>query len=450
MPKKPKGRGRAQENSEPQSKPLTLFYSYSHKDEALREKLEEHLAVLGRRGLITAWHDREIRVGGDWKGQIDQNLDSADIILLLVSPSFLASDYCWDKEMNRALERHEEGEARVIPIILRPCLWLEGPLAKLQAEPKDARPVTQWQNTDEAFLDVATALRRVISELQQERASIKTPIIKQRATAAAVTASSKITVRKPAHKRRNDPGAAPQKLPDLAVFRDVDAPWCPELVIVPAGEFMMGSPDPNYTVAHLQRPVVIGYRFAVGRYPVTFEEYDYFCEAAGKWKPDDRGWGRGRRPVMKVNWKDAKAYCEWLSQVTGKQYRLPSESEWEYACRAGTTTKFAFGDSISTSQARYGLTAWSTVEVGSYQPNLWGIFDMHGNVEEWVEDVWKTKLEAPEDGSPQLQGETQEDRVTRGGGFRNLDSGGLWSFWRGHSKYMESSDGLGFRVVRTL
>lgn len=219
MPKKPKGRGRAQESTEPQSTPLTLFYSYSHKDEALREKLEEHLAVLGRRGLITAWHDREILAGGDWKGQIDQNLNSADIILLLVSPSFLASDYCWDKEMNRALERHEAGEARVIPIILRPCLWLEGPLAQLQAVPKDARPVTQWQNTDEAFLEVATALRRVITELQQQRALIKASSVKP-PSAAAGTATSKIAARKPRRQKSIHRTPDAEKLPDLAVFKD--------------------------------------------------------------------------------------------------------------------------------------------------------------------------------------------------------------------------------------
>src|SRR5437588_12158084 len=97
-------------------KPLTLFYSYAHKDEAFREKLEEQLKVLARRGLITGWHDRKIVAGDDWKDQIDNNLDSADIILLLISPSFLASDYCWDKEMARAVERHDLGEAHVIPV----------------------------------------------------------------------------------------------------------------------------------------------------------------------------------------------------------------------------------------------------------------------------------------------------------------------------------------------
>jgi formylglycine-generating enzyme required for sulfatase activity len=470
MSDKSEERQRPQETTRAQTehKPLTLFYSYAHKDEALRKKLEEHLVVLSRRGLIAAWHDREILAGEDWKGKIDHNLNSADIILLLVSSSFLASDYCSDIEMNRALERHDAGEARVIPIILRPCLWQESPLARLQAVPKDARPVTQWHNTDKAFLDVATALRRVILEFQQKQASLEplaiteqpeasagVPAIaeqpKPSATVSPPPVSSNTPLIEPASERRVQVAVDATGLQDLAVFKDIDAPWCPEMVILPAGEFMMGSADADQPSAYSQHRVTINYRFAVGRYPVTFEEYDHFCEATGKWKPHDKDWGRGRRPVINVNWKDANDYCAWLAQQTGKPYRLLSESEWEYACRAGTTTRFAFGDNISTAQARYGLLAWSTVEVGSYQPNLWDLFDMHGNVAEWVADVWSpTNSGSPTDGSPRVDNEAREERVTRNGGFRFIESAGLCSYWRDHAKYMESNDSRGFRVARTL
>lgn len=145
--------------------PLDVFYSYSHKDEALRDELATQLAALKREGLIRAWHDRDIEGGTEWKDQIDTHLNTAAIILLLVSPSFIASDYIWDKELKVALERHEAGSARVIPIILRPCDWQKSPFAKLQALPRDAKPVTLWPNQDEAFLDVAKGIRRVVVEL---------------------------------------------------------------------------------------------------------------------------------------------------------------------------------------------------------------------------------------------------------------------------------------------
>ena len=147
--------------------PISLFYSYSHKDEAFRDELETHLSLLKRQGVILDWHDRRITAGTEWKGQIDHNLDTADVILLLVSADFIASDYCYDKEMTRALERHDRAEARVIPVILRSVHgWQDAPFAKLGAAPTDGRPVTSWPNRDEAFADVAGHIRRAVEELQ--------------------------------------------------------------------------------------------------------------------------------------------------------------------------------------------------------------------------------------------------------------------------------------------
>ena len=139
--------------------PIRLFYSYSHKDEALRDKLEEALALLKRQGLIAGWHDRRIGAGVEWKGAIDQKLEESQVILLLVSASFIASDYCWDIEVKRAIERHDRDEARVIPVILRPCDWQGAPFGKLQALPKDGKPVTSWSNKDRAWTDVAQGIR---------------------------------------------------------------------------------------------------------------------------------------------------------------------------------------------------------------------------------------------------------------------------------------------------
>ncbi len=136
------------------SSPIEVFISYSHKDELLRDELSRHLALLRRQGVITEWHDRRIGAGENWKAAIDDHLDHAELILLLISADFLASDYCFGLEMKRALDRHASGQARVIPVILRACDWTSGPIATLQALPTDGKPVTSWRNLDEAWTDV--------------------------------------------------------------------------------------------------------------------------------------------------------------------------------------------------------------------------------------------------------------------------------------------------------
>lgn len=146
--------------------PLSVFISYAHEDEPLRQQLEDHLSLLRRQGLISEWHDREILPGAEWAQEIDEHLLAASIILLLISADFLASDYCFDIEMQRALERHQRAEARVIPIILRPCDWQTSPFAPLQSLPNDGKAVTTWQNPDEAFLAIVQGLRRVIEQQQ--------------------------------------------------------------------------------------------------------------------------------------------------------------------------------------------------------------------------------------------------------------------------------------------
>lgn len=148
------------------TRPITLFYSYSHKDERLRDQLEKHLSILNRNGVIANWHDRRITAGDEWKDKINENLNSADIILLLVSADFLASDYCYDKEMGRAMERYHAGDARVIPVFLKPVDWQGSPFGILQGLPTDARPVTKWSNRDAAFENIAAGIRKVANELQ--------------------------------------------------------------------------------------------------------------------------------------------------------------------------------------------------------------------------------------------------------------------------------------------
>ena len=150
---------------------ISLFFSYSHQDEELRNELAKHLKTLERQGVISAWYDRQIVAGDEWAGKIDTHLETANIILLLVSSDFIASDYCYDIEMKRAIERHNTGEARVIPVILRPVDWYGTPFAKLQALPRDAKPVTSWANQDEAFTSIAQGIRLACRDLSGNLAS---------------------------------------------------------------------------------------------------------------------------------------------------------------------------------------------------------------------------------------------------------------------------------------
>ncbi len=145
--------------------PLTIFYSYAHEDEALRDKLEDHLSSLQVQGLISEWYDRQIVAGTEWAYAIDSRLQTASIILLLISPAFMASDYCVSIEMQQAMERHRLGDARVIPIILRPAEWHDAPFAILQCLPRGAKPVTTWDDPEDAFEDITQGLRRAIEDM---------------------------------------------------------------------------------------------------------------------------------------------------------------------------------------------------------------------------------------------------------------------------------------------
>ena len=241
-------------------------------------------------------------------------------------------------------------------------------------------------------------------------------------------------------------------------FKECDV--CPEMVVVPAGRFMMGS-SPSEIAALVketksehfrnegpQRQVTIARPFAVGKFEVTFAEFDA-CVADGgcNHRPDDFDWGRGSRPVIIVSWHDAKEYAAWLAHKTGKTYRLLSEAEWEYAARAGTTTRSAFGDTITESHVKVG--GRRTMDVGSFPANKFGLHDMHGNVWEWVEDTWHPDYRgAPDDGSVWPGGDTSL-RVTRGGSWGSspqfLRSAGRISY-----QPTNRSSGTGFRVARTL
>jgi internalin A len=150
-----------------------MFISYSHEDERLRNELETHLKLLQRQGLLETLCDRKIGAGEDWKRGIDDSLERADIILLLISPDFMVSDYCYEEEMKRAMARHESGEARVIPIIVRDVNWARAPFAKLQALPKDGRAVLKWGDKDSAWRNVSEGLEKVVEALRHKFSPVR-------------------------------------------------------------------------------------------------------------------------------------------------------------------------------------------------------------------------------------------------------------------------------------
>jgi len=172
----------------------SIFFSYSHRDETWRNELEIHLQALQRQGLIDTWHDRCLLPGDDVDRGISEYLESASIILLLVSPYFIASDYCYDVEMTRALQRHEAGEARVIPVILEPCVWQDLPFGKLLATPTDGKPVSKHPNPHDAFVDIVKALRRALPDKETQQRQPEPASMSR--TAVELPRSSNLRIRK--------------------------------------------------------------------------------------------------------------------------------------------------------------------------------------------------------------------------------------------------------------
>jgi formylglycine-generating enzyme required for sulfatase activity len=230
-----------------------------------------------------------------------------------------------------------------------------------------------------------------------------------------------------------------------------DCLQCPEIVLIRPGTFEMGSSEMFDFEAPVHQ-VSIRKPFYIGKREVTFDEWDA-CVAEGgcKQKPDDRGLGRGRRPVTDLDWDDAKGYVAWLSQKTGKTYRLPTESEWEYVARAGTTTTYPWGRTVDKDKANcLGCTSdpvKKAIDTGSFPPNAFGVHDMAGNAAEWVEDCWSDNYRgAPTDGSAWTKPVCRE-RVLRGGSFNNdpryLRSAARFKYDQNVRFYTN-----GFRVVR--
>lgn len=410
-----------------------------------------------------------IGLGQKWKDVLDEMLDQARFFIPILTPKFFSSRPCREElikflEMERRAGRQD---------LVMPVYWITCPVLEekhLKAKDELAQAIDERQRWDWRDLRFKASEEEVVqrdiaglaSQIERARRNVLR-LIETPKEAIAIRATKrpapkfKTVARQPA-----PPKKAPPNPPNLSAgFRDIDAPWCPKMVVIPTGTLMMGSPENEAKRANNEGPqhqVHIVEPFALGLFTVTFEEFDYFCAEIGHRKPDDRGWGRGRRPVIDVLWKDALAYCNWLSQVTGRNYHLPSEAQWEYACRAGTTTPFSTGATITTGQANYngnepygreqkGDYRRKTTEVGSFLANSFGLYDMHGNVSEWCADQWHDDYDrAPNTGVPWLANDDTR-RVLRGGAWYS-DAQNLRSARREASPPDHRSSGIGFRCAR--
>ena len=311
---------------------------------------------------------------------------------------------------------------------------------------------------NEVAQEVLAAMLAVGNAVVQAPATQSTPDSMQ----GASTDSSTTTTIRPAassagvtEQRSSETAPQPRAIPG-STFRErlSSGGEGPEMVVIPAGSFRMGCLSNDSDCFAAEKPVhrvTIPRPFAVSVREVTFEHYDRFTHPN---KVDDEGWGRGGRPVINVSWNDAGEYVDWLSAQTGGTYRLLSEAEWEYAARAGSTTKYSWGDAIGTNRANCwsdecGDRVISTAPVGSFRANAFGLYDMHGNVWEWLEDcLYGSYAGAPTDGSAWRRGDCAK-RVMRGGSWsvspRDLRSARRYRFPTG-----VRDNNIGFRVARTL
>ncbi len=406
-----------------------IFICYSRKDKTIASKL---VKIFKDRGW-SVFIDVTIQPGQRFDQVIKRELQQARAAVALWSAHSVDSDYVLD----------EASEAKKLGILVPVRIEdVERPYGFGRIQTAD---LLDWQGSPnhiglcEHLLPALEKLlgKSSVEALDNTRAELKATTLLQKPLLEPITTS-------PTSNIFDHPGKS---------FRDrlKNGGSGPEMVVIPPGRFLMGSaPGEGRDDERPQHEVTIPQAFALGRYPVTFADYDVFARERSRALPDDESWGRDNRPVINVSWEDAAAYSQWLSDQTGRNYRLPSEAQWEYAARAGTTSRYWWGDEPGKNRGNFfdSGSQWSgkqTSPVGAFAANPFGLFDVHGNVWEWCLDNWHANYnEAPNDGSAWITNE-KEPRSLRGGSW-GLDTGSARAGYRTHLRPSGRSNRIGFRV----
>lgn len=414
--------------------PLKTFICYAREDRAALESLMGHLAVFQRNGQVQFWYDREITGGKNWDDEIRFNLKTADIVLLLVSPDFFRSDYIHSIELDEALRADRAGEALVVPVILKKCLWhKDANISRLQALPVEGKPVfdkTHWPDPDDALYNVAEEFDRILEDPATAGRRLR------RIERIQEDAAEQERLAAEAARQKRDAEAAEQKRRDEEAARLKALQ--PEMIFVKGGTFQMGKKG----VAEPVHEVTLS-DFEIGKYPVTQKLWQ---EIMGNNPSQFKGCDDC--PVESVSWDDVQEFLKKLNaKFLGKNYRLPTEAEWEYAARGGNQSKgftYAGGNDLNELGWYSDNAGRKTHPVGLKKANELGLYDMSGNVWEWCADwygAYPTSVQmnpiGPASGSL---------RVGRGGSWY-FPAGDCRGSYRGHSSPVNRTSNLGFRVA---
>lgn len=407
-----------------------IFIAYSRQDLPQLEQLRTQLRVLERREFCHIFYDGVIQAGEKWEPRIKEELHRADIYLLLVTAEFLDSNYVNDIELPTILQREREGTARVLPVILRQCLWKYSELEAFQAILYEDRPIEEKKAYGHVAHVVATEVERLRS------------------------------VAKPVSSASN----APSNIVEMPSKPKIDLaqvdPFHGEMVHIKGGSFEMG--DVFGEGVEYEKPVHTVHikDFYLARYVVTQAQWEKIMG----YNPSGFK-GNEKLPVETVNWDEAQEFIRVLNKRTGLHYRLPSEAEWEYAARErGDKVRFGNGKNIAVPteinfNGEHKLNTQSylikgeyrkkTTPVGSFPANDLGLFDLSGNLWEWCADVWHDNYKAaPQDGSAWMEGGDQTRRVVRGGSW-NHDADHCRASCRNRAPFEIRNRIVGFRIARS-
>jgi formylglycine-generating enzyme required for sulfatase activity len=470
----------------PSSERDQLFISYSHVDREWVVRLQTMIRPLVRSHGLRLWDDSQIQPGDKWREEIETALAAAKVALLLVSSDFLASEFVTNSELPQLLTAAEEEGLRILWVPVRPSLVRRTPISAYQGLGDPGRPLARMDpvEQEEALVEIALAIEQALAPRQNSPpAAAKTrgdsagrprqaaaprsgssvlPGVDRQAVAAERSGAVQAEAAKPemAQPEAAEPSTSPVPLQRFAtstcLLRQEGGRWSMQrrplqvegyredlgegvaltMVKIPAGSFLMGSPEDEPERSDAQGPqhdVTLG-AFFMAQTPITQAQW----RAVAGWQKVERDLERdpssfkgANRPVERVSWFDAQEFCRRLSQRTDQRYGLPSEAQWEYACRAGSTTPFHCGATLTPELANYngnrvygngptGTYREQTIDVASFPANGWGLHDMHGNVWEWCADHWHDSYNfAPGDDQPWLipAAAVDEPRLLRGGSW---------------------------------